>query len=229
MRDLSGAGCGAKKLVFSLPLWYNNPVPNAFRAPPVSGPDTSSVSHARASGKYALFWPEVSLGYLRPDHTSGEGRRMTKTTAAAAQCPMELGINILSGKWKLKILWQISKGAVRFHELQRRLGGITTKTLTQQLRELEVQRMIERTVYPDSPPRVEYALTELGGSIAPDLKALCDWGTYYRTARDPGGSFARRPDRSCKTPYLHSTLTGLPPRFQAETDCKTVPRMIDCR
>ena len=93
---------------------------------------------------------------------------------------MEIGLNVLSGKWKLKILWQISKGAVRFNELQRRLGEITTKTLTQQLRELEDQKIIQRKVYPENPPKVEYALTELGKSIYPVLKSLCDWGTNYQ-------------------------------------------------
>ncbi len=104
---------------------------------------------------------------------------MAKSIAVTEQCPMEIGLNVLSGKWKLKILWQISKGAVRFNELQRRLGKITTKTLTQQLRELEDQKIIQRT---ENPPKVEYALTELGESICPVLKSLCDWGTNYQVA-----------------------------------------------
>ena len=110
---------------------------------------------------------------------------MAKAVAITDQCPMEIGLNILGGKWKLKILWQISKGAVRFNELQRRLGKITTKTLTQQLRELEDQKIVQRTVYPDNPPKVEYALTELGKSIYPVLKSLCDWGTNYQAAVPP--------------------------------------------
>ena len=110
---------------------------------------------------------------------------MAKTVAITDQCPMEIGLNILGGKWKLKILWQISKGAVRFNELQRRLGKITTKTLTQQLRELEDQKIVQRTVYPDNPPKVEYALTELGKSIYSVLKSLCDWGTNYQAAVPP--------------------------------------------
>ncbi|MCI9581722.1 MAG: helix-turn-helix transcriptional regulator [Oscillospiraceae bacterium] len=57
---------------------------------------------------------------------------------------------------------------------------MTTRTLTQQLRELEDQKIVQRTVYPDNPPKVEYALTELGKSIYPILKALCDWGTNYQ-------------------------------------------------
>ena len=107
---------------------------------------------------------------------------MAKTMAITDQCPMEVGLNILSGKWKLRILWQVSKGPVRFNELQRLLGAITTKTLTSQLRELEEQGIVRRTVYPETPPKVEYTLTELGETIQPVLKALCDWGTNYQKA-----------------------------------------------
>ena len=118
---------------------------------------------------------------------------MAKSIAVTEQCPMEIGLNVLSGKWKLKILWQVSKGAVRSNELQRRLGKITTKTLTQQLRELEEQKILARTVYPDNPPKVEYTLTDLGQSIHPVLKSLCDWGTAYQSAIPPindlGGPF----------------------------------------
>lgn len=107
---------------------------------------------------------------------------MAKSMAIPDQCPMDIGLNILSGKWTLRILWHISKGPVRFNKLQRLLGAITTKTLTAQLRELEEQGIIMRTVYPETPPRVEYALTELGQSIQPILKDLCEWGTNYQKA-----------------------------------------------
>ena len=105
---------------------------------------------------------------------------MSKTKAVSNACPMELGINILSGKWKLRILWTLYiKKVVRFNELQRNLGNITTKTLTEQLRELEDKKMIKRTIYPEIPPKVEYSLTEIGSSIEPVLKTLCDWGNEY--------------------------------------------------
>lgn len=107
---------------------------------------------------------------------------MAKTMAIPDQCPMDIGLNILSGKWTLRILWHVSRGPIRFNELQRRLGAITTKTLTAQLRELEEQGVMIRTVYPETPPKVEYALTELGQSIQPILKGLCDWGTKYQNA-----------------------------------------------
>ena len=105
---------------------------------------------------------------------------MSKTEAVSNACPMELGINILSGKWKLRILRNLYiKKVVRFNELQRNLGNITTKTLTEQLRELEDKKIIKRTIYPEIPPKVEYSMTEIGSSIEPVLKTLCDWGNDY--------------------------------------------------
>ena len=105
---------------------------------------------------------------------------MAKVQAVDEQCPVELGLNILSGKWKLKILWHLSKGTIRFNELQRLLGSITTKTLTEQLRELEEQGIILRTVFPEVPPKVEYSLSEIGITLKPILKGLCEWGKTYR-------------------------------------------------
>lgn len=79
---------------------------------------------------------------------------MAKSITTNNICPMALGINVLSGKWKLQILWNIyNKKVIRFNELQRSLGNITTKTLTDQLKELEEQQIIKRTVYPEVPPQ----------------------------------------------------------------------------
>lgn len=97
------------------------------------------------------------------------------------QCPVEAGLNILSGKWTLKKLWHLSNGTIHFNELQRRLGNITTKTLTQQLRELEEQGIITRKVFPEIPPKVEYSLSEMGITLKPVLAQLCDWGKMYRS------------------------------------------------
>lgn len=105
---------------------------------------------------------------------------MAKVQAVDEQCPVELGLNILSGKWKLKILWRLSKGTIRFNELQRFLGSITTKTLTEQLRELEEQGIILRTVFPEVPPRVEYSLNEIRNTLKPILGGLCEWGKAYQ-------------------------------------------------
>lgn len=105
---------------------------------------------------------------------------MAKSITTQNTCPMALGINILSGKWKLQILWNIhNQKKIRFNELQRKLGKITTKTLTEQLRELEEQKIIKRTVYPEVPPGVEYSFTDIGQTLELVLKALCDWGKEY--------------------------------------------------
>lgn len=104
---------------------------------------------------------------------------MAKSQAVDEQCPVEVGLNILSGKWKLKILWHLSNGTIRFNELQRLSGNITTKTLTQQLRELEEQGIITRKVFPEIPPKVEYSLSEMGTTLKPILAQLCNWGKLY--------------------------------------------------
>lgn len=108
---------------------------------------------------------------------------MAKSMTPDNICPMSLGINVLSGKWKLQILWNIyRRKIIRFNELQKTLGDITTKTLTTQLRELEEQKIIQRTVYPEVPPKVEYSFTELGQTLEPVMKSLCNWGTQYLAA-----------------------------------------------
>lgn len=105
---------------------------------------------------------------------------MAKAQSIDKECPIEVGLNILSGKWKLKILWHLSRGTVRFNELQRILGNITTKTLTQQLRELEEQGIVIRKIFPEVPPKVEYSLSEIGMTLQPILAQLCDWGKTYQ-------------------------------------------------
>ena len=106
---------------------------------------------------------------------------MAKAIMMGGVCPMAVGVNILSGKWKLQILWNIyQEKTIRFNELQRRLGSITTKTLTSQLRELEDEYILKRVVYPEVPPRVEYSFTELGRTLEPVLGALYEWGKNYQ-------------------------------------------------
>ena len=84
--------------------------------------------------------------------------------------------SIISGKWKILIIWYIAVyEKQRFNELQRRLDGITQATLTRQLRELEMDGIISRKVYPEVPPKVEYALTDLGESFVPILKDMHKW------------------------------------------------------
>lgn len=84
--------------------------------------------------------------------------------------------SVISGKWKILIIWYIAVYEVqRFNELQRRLDGITQATLTKQLRELETDGFIIRRIYPQVPPKVEYSLTETGKKFMPILSAMKQW------------------------------------------------------
>lgn len=94
-------------------------------------------------------------------------------------CMLTLAMDLVGGKWKMLILWQLKDKPARFNELNRLLSGITNKMLTQDLRELENSGLISRTVYPIVPPKVEYALTDEGQKLIPILQILCNWSTNY--------------------------------------------------
>ena len=109
--------------------------------------------------------------------------------AAAAKtlpaCPVETTLTLISSKWKVLILRDLLGGARRFGELRRSVGGVSQKVLTAQLREMEDSGLLTRTVFPEVPPHVEYALTELGYSLKPVLDAMWSWGEAYQ-AREAG-------------------------------------------
>lgn len=88
-------------------------------------------------------------------------------------------LNILSGKWKILILFALLEGTKRFNELRRLIPGVTQRMLTNQLRELEEQKIILRTVFAQVPPKVEYALSDAGKTLTPVLIALKKWGACY--------------------------------------------------
>ncbi len=94
-------------------------------------------------------------------------------------CPVDVTISLIGGKWKAVILWHLIGKTLRFSELGRILPDSTPKMLTQQLRDLENSKLITRTVFPIVPPKVEYTLTELGNSLIPVLRSMCDWGSDY--------------------------------------------------
>lgn len=96
-------------------------------------------------------------------------------------CPLTFALNLIGGKWRLPIIWALSKnGTMRYNELKRSIEGITNMMLTQTLKELELHDIISRTQYMEVPPRVEYALTEKGESLIPALKALASWGKQMK-------------------------------------------------
>ncbi|PUB26331.1 HxlR family transcriptional regulator [Elizabethkingia sp. YR214] len=101
-------------------------------------------------------------------------------TNPSADCAVEAAMAVLSGKWKLKIYKMLrSNDALRFHEIKTEIGAISDKTLTAQLKEMEEDNLLTRTVYPKVPPRVEYNLTPLGKKLNNVLFALDQWGRAY--------------------------------------------------
>lgn len=88
-------------------------------------------------------------------------------------------LKVLGGKWKILILWHLKDKARRFSELKHLMPEITEKMLIQKLRELENDEIVNRNVYSNVPPKVEYSFTDYGRSLEPVLKALCDWGQEH--------------------------------------------------
>lgn len=95
-------------------------------------------------------------------------------------CPVATTVQLIGSKWKLLILRNLMTRPWRFNELKRDLEGISQKVLTDSLRSLESDGIVERTIYPEVPPRVEYSLTPLGRSIKPILDAMEKWGNDYK-------------------------------------------------
>jgi DNA-binding HxlR family transcriptional regulator len=97
----------------------------------------------------------------------------------AYDCGLEAALAVVGGKWKPIVLWRLSGGPRRFGELRRLVTGISEKMLIQQLREMEGDGIVARKDFREIPPRVEYALTEFGVSLAEALRPLCDWGREH--------------------------------------------------
>lgn len=98
-------------------------------------------------------------------------------------CPFIFALSLMGKRWKPAILWKMTEGCYRFGEFKREIPQISEKMLTQHLRELEADGLITRTIYPEMPPRVEYALTELGASLQPILQSLNHWGENAKSLK----------------------------------------------
>lgn len=95
-------------------------------------------------------------------------------------CPVETTLTLISDKWKVLILRDLLPGTKRFGELKKSIGKVSQKVLTAQLRDMEKNGLLVRTVYAEVPPRVEYSLTDLGKSLKPILNAMWNWGEEYQ-------------------------------------------------
>ena len=97
-------------------------------------------------------------------------------------CPVETTLTLIGSKWKVLIIRDLLDGAKRFGELRKSVGDVSQKVLTAQLRSMEEDGLVSRTVFPEVPPHVEYALTPLGMSLSPVIDALGSWGTSYKAS-----------------------------------------------
>jgi len=96
------------------------------------------------------------------------------------ECPVATTVALIGSKWKLLIIRNLLQRPWRFNELRKDLDGISQKVLTDSLRSMEEDGLITRTVYPEVPPRVEYALSDLGESLKPILDSMVAWGNAYK-------------------------------------------------
>ncbi|KFJ04848.1 MULTISPECIES: winged helix-turn-helix transcriptional regulator [Bifidobacterium] len=111
---------------------------------------------------------------------------MTEKTALGVSpqdlpaCPVETTLKLIGNKWEVLVLRDLMPGTKRFGELKQSIGGISQKVLTSKLREMEADGLVERHVFAEVPPRVEYSLTPLGRTLKPVLDAMEQWGTAYK-------------------------------------------------
>lgn len=94
-------------------------------------------------------------------------------------CPVEAAMDIIGGKYKVIIIWNLIGKTLRYNELKKALPQATPKMLSQQLKELEADGIINRTLYPVVPPKTEYSLTPVGETLVPVIEDLCTWGRKY--------------------------------------------------
>jgi DNA-binding HxlR family transcriptional regulator len=96
------------------------------------------------------------------------------------KCAITTTLHALGGKWKIIVLWHLVEKTRRFSEIQHLVQGVTHKMLAQQLRELQAEGLIQRKVYAEVPPRVEYSLTAYGRTLIPILNAMAEWGREHK-------------------------------------------------
>jgi DNA-binding HxlR family transcriptional regulator len=122
-------------------------------------------THKKVSRTGTAIYFEIGVGSRRMKHIEG--------------CPVQATIAVLAGKWKVQIFWHLSFGRLRFAELRKKLPKISEKVLTEHLRQLERDGVIERVVTRAVPPAVSYALNAEGEKLVPIMEALCDWGSKH--------------------------------------------------
>ncbi len=103
---------------------------------------------------------------------------------SANYCPIQSTLSAIGGKWKFNILYLLLEDTVRFSEIKKSIGDVSQKILTEKLRELEADGLVNRKIYPVVPPKVEYSLTEYGYSLKPILFLMKEWGTVHHERKN---------------------------------------------
>ena len=117
---------------------------------------------------------------IRFSTSAAEIETMMQQTKELPACPVETTLMLIGDKWKVLILRDLMPGTKRFGELKKSIGSVSQKVLTAQLRDMEEKGLVNRHVYAEVPPRVEYSLTDLGKSLKPILDAMWTWGEGYK-------------------------------------------------
>jgi DNA-binding HxlR family transcriptional regulator len=125
----------------------------------------------------------VSAGMV--DAVTDEQEMITAQRTMHYRCGLRPALDLIGGKWRPLILWELSMRSLRFGELRRLVIGISEKVLMQDLRELELNGVISRKEWEERPPRVEYSLSEYGESLYEALVPLCDWGERHQERLSP--------------------------------------------
>jgi DNA-binding HxlR family transcriptional regulator len=110
--------------------------------------------------------------------------RVSRKVPGVQGCAVERTLSLIDGRWKIIVLYKLLRGTLRFNELRRLMPLVTQRMLTHQLRELEADGLIVRTVYAQVPPRVEYSLSARGRSLEPVLMAMKEWGDTNLSSRE---------------------------------------------
>lgn len=129
----------------------------------------------------------------------------------AQKCSIESIVDIVGSKWNLFIIWHLRTKELRFTELQNRMCGINSKTITRHLRDLERFAILDRRVFPEVPPRVEYSLTDRGQALLPIIEAMLEWGGAYPIIGQEDGPCSRPAKETvCEQPRPSETARITP-------------------
>jgi DNA-binding HxlR family transcriptional regulator len=122
----------------------------------------------------------MNTGYMNDTIEIEHVAAVDKESCQKAYLPIRDTLDLVGGKWKLPITHALTHGPLRFKELQREIGGVTARMLSKELKELEMNELVRREVFPTAPVTVEYSLTEYGKSLKPVVMALYNWGSSHR-------------------------------------------------